>query len=79
MLVIRLGGVERIDLTTIKLDVIGLNGTIFLAKISTDRLNSVGVRNATFIPPTQPFMIRLTGKTDVIIFFRSFFFIKKKE
>ena len=79
MFVIRLGGVQRIDLTTIKLDVIGLNGTIFLAKIRTDRLGSVGVRNATFMPPAEPFIIRLTGKADAIIFFCSLFFIKKKE
>lgn len=64
MLVIRLGGVQRIDLTTIKLDVIGLNGTILLANISTDRLDSVRVRNATITPPAEPFIIRLTGKKN---------------
>lgn len=69
MLVIRLGGVQRIDLTTIKLDAIDLNATILLANISTDRLDSVGVRNATIRPPTEPFIIRLTGKTNARIHF----------
>ena len=76
MLVIRLGGVQRIDLTTIKLDAIDLNGTILLANISTDRLDSVGVRNATIRPPTEPFIIRLTGKINARI---HFFLTKWKE
>ena len=76
MLVIRLGGVQRIDLTTIKLDFIDLNGTILLANISTDRLDSVGVRNSTIRPPMEPFIIRLTGKTNASIYF---FLIKRKK
>ena len=61
MMVVRLGGVSRIDLASVKLDIVDANGKVLQSNIRTDRLDSDDIRNATIIPPADAFKVRLTG------------------
>ena len=61
MMVVRLGGVSRIDLASVRLDIVDANGKVLQSNIKTDRLDSDDIRNATILPPTDAFKVRLTG------------------
>ena len=61
MMVVRLGGVSRIDLASVRLDIVDADGKVLQSNIKTDRLDSDDIRNATIIPPTNAFKVRLTG------------------
>ena len=61
MMVVRLGGVSRIDLASVRLDIVDVNGKALQSNIKTDRLDSDDIRNATILPPTDAFKVRLTG------------------
>ena len=61
MMVVRLGGVSRIDLASVRLDIVDADGKVLRSNIKTDRLDSDDIRNATIIPPTNAFKVRLTG------------------
>ena len=61
MLSIRLGGADKIDLSSIRLHLVDTDGKNLVTDISTERLDSDDVRNATILPPAEPFKIKLTG------------------
>ena len=67
MMVVRLGGVSRIDLASVRLDIVDANGKVLQSNIKTDRLDSDDIRNATILPPTDAFKVRLTGNLYVLI------------
>ena len=66
MMVVRLGGVSRIDLASVRLDIVDVNGKVLQSNIKTDRLDSDDIRNATILPPTDAFKVRLTGNLCVL-------------
>ena len=66
MMVVRLGGVSRIDLASVRLDIVDVNGKALQSNIKTDRLDSDDIRNATILPPTDAFKVRLTGNLYVL-------------
>ena len=66
MMVVRLGGVSRIDLASVRLDIVDANGKVLQSNIKTDRLDSEDIRNATILPPTDAFKVRLTGNLYVL-------------
>lgn len=66
MMVVRLGGVSRIDLASVRLDIVDVNGKVLQSNIKTDRLDSDDIRNATILPPTDAFKVRLTGNLYVL-------------
>lgn len=66
MMVVRLGGVSRIDLASVRLDIVDANGKVLQSNIKTDRLDSDDIRNATILPPTDTFKVRLTGNLYVL-------------
>lgn len=66
MMVVRLGGVSRIDLASVRLDIVDANGKVLQSNIKTDRLDSDDIRNATILPPTDAFKVRLTGNLYVL-------------
>ena len=65
-MVVRLGGVSRIDLASVRLDIVDANGKVLQSNIKTDRLDSDDIRNATILPPTDAFKVRLTGNLYVL-------------
>ena len=66
MMVVRLGGVSRIDLASVRFDIVDVNGKVLQSNIKTDRLDSDDIRNATILPPTDAFKVRLTGNLYVL-------------
>lgn len=66
MMVVRLGGVSRIDLASVRLDIVDVNGKVLQSNIKTDTLDSDDIRNATILPPTDAFKVRLTGNLYVL-------------
>ena len=66
MMIVRLGGVSRIDLASVRLDIVDVNGKVLQSNIKTDRLDSDDIRNATILPPTDAFKVRLTGNLYVL-------------
>ena len=64
MMVIHLGGGNRIDLSSIRLDIIDTEGNVLQSNIVTDSLGTDEIRNATIIPPSKAFKIKLTGKSQ---------------
>lgn len=66
MMVVRLGGVSRIDLASVRLDIVDANGKVLQSNIKTDRLDSDDIRNATILPPTDAFKVKLTGNLYVL-------------
>lgn len=64
MMVIDLGGGNRIDLSSIRLDIIDTEGNVLQSNIVTDSLGTDEIRNTTIIPPSKAFKIKLTGKSQ---------------
>ena len=50
-MVVRIGGINRTDVSSFRLDFVDTNGKILQANIVSDKLGSDDVRNATIIPP----------------------------
>ena len=64
MMVIHLGGGNRIDLSSIRLDIIDTEGNVLQKNIVTDKLGTDEIRNTTIIPPSKAFKIKLRGKSQ---------------
>ena len=64
MMVIHLGGGNRIDLSSIRLDIIDTEGNVLQSNIVTDSLGTDEIRNTTITPPSKAFKIKLTGKSQ---------------
>lgn len=62
MMVVHLGGENRIDLSSVRIDIVDTQGKVLQASILTDGLGTDEIRNATIIPPTEPFKVKLRGK-----------------
>lgn len=61
-LIIRLGGVHRIDIATIQVDIVDLNGNALMSNLSLSGLEAGNnVLRAMFTPPAASFRVRLTG------------------
>ena len=60
-MVIRIGGVNRIDISSIRVDFVDTQGKVLQANIPTDKLDSDDVRNATIVPPAGGFKVKLSG------------------
>ena len=61
-MVFRIGGINRINVSSIRFDFVDTQGKILQANILTDKLGSDDVRNATVIPPAVAFKVKLSGK-----------------
>lgn len=62
MMVVHLGGENRIDLSSVRIDIVDTQGKVLQASILTDGLGTDEIRNATIIPPAKPFKVKLRGK-----------------
>ena len=70
-MVVRIGGVNRINVSSIRVDFVDTQGKVLQANILTDKLDSDDVRNATIVPPAGGFKVKLSGNCYI-------FFIKKR-
>ena len=73
-MVVRIGGINRIDLSSLILNFVDIQGNILQTNILADKSGSDDVRNATIIPPAVPFKMKLTGSHHMF-----FFLTKLKE
>ena len=64
-MVIRIGGVNRIDISSIRVDFVDTQGKVLQANIVTDKLDSDDVRNATIVPPADGFKVKLSGNCNI--------------
>ena len=64
-MVIRIGGISRINVSSIRLDFVNSQGKVLQANIPTDKLSSDDVRNATIIPPLVGFRMKLSGNCHI--------------
>ena len=62
MMVVHLGGENRIDLSSVRIDIVDTQGKVLQASILTDGLGTDEIRNATIIPPAKPFKVKVRGK-----------------
>ena len=65
MMVVRIGGINRINVSSIRLDSVNIQGKVLQANIPTDKLGSDDVRNATIIPPVVAFRMKLSGNYHI--------------
>ena len=65
MMVVRIGGINRINVSSIRLDFVNTQGKVLQANILTDKLGSDDVRNATIIPPVVAFRMKLSGNYHI--------------
>ena len=65
MMVIRIGGINRINVSSVRLDFIDTQGKILQANILTDKIDSDDVRNASIIPPAVAFKVKLSGNCRI--------------
>ena len=65
MMVVRIGGINRINVSSIRLDFVNIQGKVLQANIPTDKLGSDDVRNATIIPPVVAFRMKLSGNYHI--------------
>ena len=61
-MIVRIGGISRINVSSIRFDFVDTQGKILQANIFTDKLGSDDIRNATIIPPAVAFKVKLSGK-----------------
>ena len=64
-MVVRIGGINRINVSSIRLDFVDNQGKVLQANILTDKLDSDDVRNATIIPPAVAFKLKLSGNCHI--------------
>ena len=62
MMVVHLGGGNRIDLSSIRIDIMDTQGKVLQASSATDGLGTDEIRNTTIIPPAKPIKVKLRGK-----------------
>lgn len=60
-MVVRIGGINRINVSSIRVDFVDTQGKVLQANIPTDKLDSDDVRNATIVPPAGGFKVKLSG------------------
>ena len=65
MMVVRIGGINRINVSSIRLDFVNTQGKVLQANIPTDKLGSDDVRNATIVPPVVAFRMKLSGNYHI--------------
>ena len=65
-MVVRIGGINRINVSSVRLDFVDTQGKILQANILTNKIGSDDVRNATIIPPTVAFKLKLSGICNII-------------
>ena len=65
MMVVRIGGINRINVSSTRLDFVNTQGKVLQANILTDKLGSDDVRNATIIPPVVAFRMKLSGNYHI--------------
>ena len=65
MMVVRIGGINRINVSSIRLDFVNTQGKVLQANILTDKLGSDDVRNTTIIPPVVAFRMKLSGNYHI--------------
>ncbi|XP_057291710.1 uncharacterized protein LOC130614301 [Hydractinia symbiolongicarpus] len=62
-MIIRLGGAHRIDMNTIRADLVDIHGNVLLSNLKLSDLDADDkVLSTMLTPPTQAFKVRLTGK-----------------
>ena len=64
-MVIRIGGISRIDISSVRLDFVDTNGKILQANIVSGKLGSDDVSNATIIPPSVDFKVKLSANCKI--------------
>lgn len=64
MIIIDLGEGNRIDLSSVRLDIIDTEGNVLLSDIVTDKWETDETRNTTIMPPAKAFKIKLRGKSQ---------------
>ena len=57
-MVIRIGGINRINVSSIRLDFVNTQGKVLQANMLTDKLGSDDVCSATIIPPAVAFRMK---------------------
>ncbi|XP_057291700.1 hemicentin-1-like [Hydractinia symbiolongicarpus] len=63
-MIIRLGGVHRIDMSTIRVDLVDLHGKALMSNLKLSDLDAADeVLSTMLTPPTESFRVRLTGQT----------------
>merc|ERR1719290_56504 len=62
-MVIRLGGVHRINMNTVTVDVVDIHSNAWSTGFKVEKLGSEDVLITAMVPPNIPFKIRLTGVT----------------
>ena len=60
-MVVCIGGINRINVSSIRVDFVDTQGKVLQANIPTDKLDSDDVRNATIVPPAGGFKVKLSG------------------
>ena len=60
-MVVRIGGINRIDLSSLILNFVDIQGNILQTIVLKDKLDPDDVRDPTIIPPAVPFKMKLTG------------------
>ena len=64
-MMVRIGGINRINVSSVRIDFVDTQGKILLANILTDKIGSDDVRNATIIPPAVAFKVKLSGNSHI--------------
>ena len=64
-MVVRIGGISRIDISSVRLDFVDTNGKILQANIVSGKLGSDDVSNATIIPPSVDFKVKLSANYKI--------------
>ena len=63
-MVVRIAGINRIDVSSVRLDFVDINAKVLQANILSDKLGSDDVHNATIIPPAVDFKLKLSGNCN---------------
>ena len=64
-MMVRIGGINRINVSSVRIDFVDTQGKILQANILTDKIGSDDVRNATIIPPAVAFKVKLSGNSHI--------------
>ena len=67
-MVVRIGGINRINVSSIRLDFVDTQGKILQANILTDKIDSDDIRNASIIPPAVAFKVKLSGNCHIYFY-----------
>jgi len=64
MMVIRIGGIARIQASSLRVDVVDTHGNMLIKDITIKELDSKDIYSTKMSPPDVPFKIRLSGRTQ---------------